>query len=108
MNYKQRSQFRKSDEWHKFKYKCRLHTSRDFITKKPLERDWNLHHMDLKVQNYSDISDMNKFLPLNKKTHEILHEIYKWYSKDHKVLDRLKQVLDKMEEYTNGPDQKNN
>jgi hypothetical protein len=44
---------------------------------------------------------MKRFMPLNKKTHEAIHTLYRWYKKDHKVLDRIKQVLDMMEEYTN-------
>jgi len=106
VNYKQRQDFRKTRKWKEFKCKCRLHTSKDFITKKPLERGWNLHHLDLNVCRYDDLSDMNRFMPLNAKTHEIIHELYKWYSKDHKVLDRIKITLDKMEEYTNGPTQR--
>ena len=104
MNYKQRSEFRKTNRWHKWKAKCRLHTSKDFITKEPLCHNWNLHHLDLNVQRYDNIEDMNRFMPLNPKTHEIIHELFKWYSKDHKVLDRIKKTLDLMEEYTNGYD----
>lgn len=100
MNYKERANFRKSDVWHKFKAKCRLHTSKDFITKEPLQRDWNLHHLDLNVQRYDNLV-MERFMPLNKKTHETIHELFKWYKKDHKVLDRIKKTLDMMEEFTN-------
>lgn len=39
-------------------------------------------------------------MPLNPKTHEVIHEVFKWYKKDHKVLDRIKKTLDLMEEYT--------
>lgn len=100
MTYKQRSDFRKTNAWHKWKAKCRLHTSKDYITKEPLCRNWNLHHLDLNVQRYDNITDMNRFMPLNPKTHEIIHELFKWYKKDHKVLDRIKKTLDLMEEYT--------
>lgn len=100
MTYKERQAFRKTDAWHKWKAKCRLHTSRDFITKEPLCRNWNLHHLDLNVQRYDHITDMKRFMPLNPKTHEVIHEIFKWYRKDHKVLDRIKKTLDLMEEYT--------
>jgi len=102
MDYKQRAQFRKSDAWHAFKAKCRLLTSTDFITREPLSKTWNLHHLDLNVKHYDDISDIHKFMPLNKKTHELVHELYKTYRRDHKVLDRLKIVLEKMEELTDG------
>ena len=100
MTYKERQAFRKTDAWHKWKAKCRLHTSKDFITKEPLCRNWNLHHLDLNVQRYDNITDMNRFMPLNPKTHEIIHELFKWYKKDHKVIDRIKHTLDLMEEYT--------
>ncbi len=104
MNKDERSKFRKSEAWKKLRAKCRLHTSVDFITKKPLEKTWNLHHLDLNVQRYDQIDSLERFMPLNKKTHEIIHELFKWYSKDHKVLDRIKSTLDKMEEYTYGYD----
>lgn len=101
MNYKQRAEFRRSAVWKKWKAKCRLHTSKDFITKEPLQKDWNLHHLDLNVNRYDQITDLNRFMPLNKKTHETIHEVFKWYKKDHKVLERIKKTLDLMEEYTN-------
>lgn len=107
MTYKERQAFRKTDAWHKWKAKCRLHTSKDFITKEPLCRNWNLHHLDLNIQRYDNITDMNRFMPLNPSTHEIIHELFKWYKKDHKVLDRIKKTLDLMEEYTYGPDPRN-
>lgn len=100
MNYKERQAFRNTDAWHRWKAKCRLHTSKDFITKEPLCRNWNLHHLDLNVQRYDNITDMKRFMPLNPKTHEVIHEVFKWYKKDHKVLDRIKKTLDLMEEYT--------
>ena len=102
MNYKERQAFRKTNAWYKLKAKCRLHTSKDFITKEPLCNNWNLHHLDLDVNRYDNINDMNRFMPLNSKTHEVIHEIFKWYKKDHKVLDRIKKTLDLMEEYTYG------
>lgn len=101
MNYKERQQFRKSDDWKKFKAKCRLHTSVDFITKETLQRGWNLHHLDLNTHRYDHIEDMKRFMPLNKTTHETIHILYKWYKKDPRVLDRIRQVLEKMSEYTN-------
>ena len=100
MNKKQRVDFRKSKAWKEFRYKCRLRTSRDYITKQPLAKDWNLHHLDLNVRRY-DVLVPDKFMPLNFKTHEIIHELYSWYKKDRKVLDRIKEVLERMETLTN-------
>lgn len=101
MNRDQRNDFRKSDKWKQFKYKIRLKCSRDWITKEPLARDWNLHHLDLNTKRYDQIDDMNRFMPLNPKTHKLIHELFKLYRKDHKVLERITKVLEKMEVYTN-------
>lgn len=101
MTKEERAKFRKSHKWKAWRQKCRLHTSKDYITKSPLGKTWNLHHLDLNIQRYDCLDDMNRFMPLNEKTHEIIHEIFKWYKKDHKVLDRIRFTLEKMEEYTN-------
>lgn len=100
MNRQQRSNFRKSSAWKQFKYKCRMKCSKDFITKEPLVRDWNLHHLDLNVSRYDQL-DMDKFLPLNPDTHKLIHELYKLYRKYPGIIDRIKEVLEKMEKFTN-------
>lgn len=101
MNKQERQKFRHSNKWKEFKAKIRLHCSRDYITKKPLEANWNLHHLDLNVSRYTDLSNMNRFMPLNKRTHEVIHDLFKWYSKDHSVLKRIEKTLKQMEEFTN-------
>lgn len=103
MNKIQRSDFRNSEKWHAFRAKCRLHTSKDFITKEPLAADWNLHHLDMNVNRYDHIQDIYKFMPLNKETHQLIHTLYRWYRKDHTVLDRIVKTLKRMEKYTNAP-----
>lgn len=100
MNYQARKEFRRTPAWKAFKHKCRLHTSKDYITKQPLVAQWNLHHLDLNTARYDNL-DMNRFMPLNPKTHELIHELYKLYKRDHKVLDRIKETLEKMEAFTN-------
>lgn len=99
MNYQERKEFRRSHTWKEFKHKCRLHTSRDYITKQPLVATWNLHHLDLNVSRY-DVLEMDRFMLLNPKTHELIHELYKLYKRDPKVLDRIKETLQKMKELT--------
>lgn len=101
MDKTQRSDFRHTEKWHAFRAKCRLRTSTDFITKQPLAADWNLHHLDMNHSRYDDISDVKHFVPLNKETHNTLHILYRWYKKDHNVLERIKATLKKMEKLTN-------
>ncbi len=100
MTIKERGAFRKSAKWKAFRQKCRLHTSRDYITKQSLMRDWNLHHLDLDVTRYDQLDDMNKFMPLNKKTHEVVHEVFKWYKRDKRSIVRLKETIERMYHYT--------
>lgn len=97
---KEREKFRKSRTWLEFRAKLRLKVTKDFITKDPLTKTWNLHHLDLRVQHYDKLEDENRFLPLNKKTHEMVHELFKVYKRDRQVLERLKKVLDLMLQYT--------
>lgn len=100
MNKKEREEFRKGRAWKQFKQDCRLSCSTDFITKEPLVKTWNLHHLDLDVSRY-DRLDKDKFVPLNPKTHELVHEVYKRWKKDKGIIRRLEIILEKMEEYTN-------
>lgn len=107
MNYKERKAFRASHVWKKFKAKCRLHTSIDYITKEPLVRNWNLHHLDLSTARYDKLDDMKRFLPLNPKTHETLHALYELYKKNQNVVARMQFVMEQMLAYSGNstPDQ---
>lgn len=102
MNKAQKAVFRKSDKWKRFRAKCRLHTSKDYLTGAQLARSWNLHHMDLRHEKYDDLSDMSRFLPLNSKSHDLVHYLWPVWKKDRRVLDRLREILERMEEYTSG------
>lgn len=96
----QRRDFRKSSAWKKFKHKMRLRTTLDYITKQHLVRNWNLHHLDLNVDRY-DVLDAERFMCLNPKTHELIHNLYKLYRRDRKVIERIKHVLELMYKFTN-------
>lgn len=93
---KEKSRVRKTKAWRELKD---LVTERyyglDPITKAPLRKGWNLHHCDLRKENYADLNP-EKFLPLNEKTHEFVHWLYSYYSKDVNILTRLKMVMDIM------------
>lgn len=100
MNEQQRLSFRKSERWKKFRAKCRRHCSKDFITNKPLTRTWNLHHLDMNMDRYDNLSEIERFLPLNQRTHEALHTIFNIYRHDPKVIERLVRVMDRMLKYS--------
>lgn len=100
MNAYQRSEFRKSRKWKAFKHECRLLVTKDYITKEPLVKDWNLHHLDLNVGRYDQL-DPARFMPLNPKTHELIHDLFKLYKKDRHVIERIAETLEKMWQMTN-------
>ncbi len=97
MNRREREEFRKSDRWMRFRSRCKKRCCYDYITKKPLTKDWNLHHLDLDYDRYGDLSDMSKFLPLNEPTHLSLHKLYSLWKKDKEILKRIEEVMLKME-----------
>lgn len=68
------------------------YNNKDAITGKKLYKGWTLHHLDLNPENYN-ILDENNFIPLNKKTHDVIHFLVRY---DLSILDQLKHYLEKM------------
>jgi len=97
----QKANFRMSSAWKNFRVKMKKKASCfDWITKQPLTKTWNLHHLDLRSANYKDISDPERFIPLNENTHEFIHWLYTLWSKDKKVLTRIEFVLCQMKDFS--------
>lgn len=92
-----RSKFRASSKWKNFRKYMKQLWKIDYITQSPLRTGYNLHHLDMSDENY-EVLDKNLFIPLNKKTHDVLHFIYSYYKKDKTILSRLEEILDKMVE----------
>lgn len=91
-----KEEFRKTKEWLDFRDDMKDIQKTDQLTLKPLRKGWNLHHCDPK--NYEDL-DPIKFECVNKTSHRIIHEIYRYYKRDPEILDRLKGILMKMSLY---------
>lgn len=89
----QKANFRMSSAWKVFRSNMKKKASCiDWVTKKPLSKTWNLHHLDLRSEHYKDISDPERFMPLNEDTHEFVHWLYRYWLKDKGILDRLNLV----------------
>ena len=75
-----------------------LFNHRDYITGKRLIKGFNLHHLKTEQtsETYCDISNENEFIPLNSYCHKMLHYLFTYYQKDHTIIDRLVEILDKM------------
>ena len=97
----QKANFRMSAAWKSFRAKMKKKANCfDWITKQPLAKNWNLHHLDLRSANYKNIADYDRFLPLNESTHEFVHWLYHLWSKDKKILSRIESVLYQMKAYS--------
>ena len=70
----------------------------DYITGKKLYTGFNVHHLDLHPENYKDLNP-EKFVCLNRKSHECIHFLYTYWKKDKEILERIKEILMRMEEY---------
>lgn len=97
-NEKVRRRLRQSKAWKTLRHQINVSQhSVDPITKKKLiARSCTLHHLDQRFENYTKIDNMDNFVLLNRRTHEMLHFIYTYYIKDKTVIDRLVYYLEKM------------
>ena len=99
-NQKQKSikaEFLKSLKWKRWRYTMLdYYNNKDCITNKPLRNRWNLHHLDLREENYTVLND--NFLCCNNLTHKFLHWCYGYYIKDPAIIDRIKNELERMKE----------
>lgn len=93
-----KAKFRQTREWREFrKIIFDKQDGKDIITGKKLYSGYNVHHLDMSAENYDKLIEEN-FIAINKQTHEALHFLFRYYQKDHTILDRLKTVLDRMNE----------
>lgn len=97
-NSEKKLKFRQTKEWKEFRIKiAEKQDKKDIITGKPLRKCYNCHHLDMSAENYDKLIEEN-FVALNKQTHEALHFLFRYYQKDPTILDRLKTILDRMNE----------
>ena len=68
----------------------------DPITLGKITRTANCHHLDLNDEHYTQIQDHSKFVLLNKMTHDMVHWLYKYQSKDKQFIERLMEVVNRM------------
>ena len=93
-----KAKFRQTKEWKEFRKRIfEKQDGKDVITGKKLYKGYNVHHCDMSEANYEKLIEEN-FVALNKQTHEVLHFLFRYYQKDNTILDRLKTVLDRMNE----------
>ena len=93
-----KAKFRQSKEWKEFRKRIfEKQNGKDIITGKKLYKGYNVHHLSMDAETYDKLIEEN-FIAVNKQTHDALHFLFRYYQKDPTVLDRLKTVLDRMNE----------
>ena len=91
-----KAKFRASKEWKEFrKIIFDKQNGKDIITGKKLYKGYNCHHLNMDADNYDKLIEEN-FIAVNKNTHETLHFLFRYYKNDKDILNRIKQILDKM------------
>ena len=94
MTEEEKKKFRRSKQWSNFRQKMRRwYQKHDALTLKPLLCDWNLHHLDMDDKNYTDLSNEDKFIPLNKDTHKFVHWFFRLYRHDPDIIKRLEAIM---------------
>ena len=94
----EKESFRQSKKWQNFRKKMFTESSRDFVTHKKLRSGYRLHHLDLNPDHYEDVSDPSHFENLNSDIHSVVHKLYTYYKKDPLIIDRLRELLERMKE----------
>ncbi len=92
---KEKAKFRATSVWKKFRELLKKERKVDFITKKTLRKGFQVHHCDLNENHYKDLNPLN-FVTVNKNSHKIIHEIYRYDWR--MILDNLRIVFEKMDE----------
>lgn len=89
-----RASFRSSSKWKSWRKHLKARKV-DELTQKPLRAGWQAHHLDLDIEHYTELRE-EVFSTLNRNSHFIVHEMYRYYCKDKGIIERLRVILDRM------------
>lgn len=97
-NSEKKAKLRATKEWKAFRTKiAESQDKKDILTGKPLRKGYNCHHLDMSAENYDKLDEEN-FIAVNKATHDALHFLFRYYQNDKDILEKFKEVLDRMVE----------
>ena len=90
-----KTKFRQSYKWKRLRNRLKTERVCDEITGDLLSTGWSLHHVDMNESHYTNITNEDNFMCLNRQTHEFLHWLLSHYNNDPGILDRLKKICEK-------------
>ena len=94
-----KAKFRSSKAWKDFRRKMFQLQKIDPVTLKKLNKMANLHHLDLRAENYKNL-DISRFVLLNQQTHDCIHFLFRYYEKDPMILKRVENILEMMKKFS--------
>lgn len=93
---KKKKKVRASSKWKAFRNQMSVeYKHKDGLTQKPLRKGFALHHMLLDDNRYNEL-EPDRFIPLNKTSHDTIHFCYNYAKNDRGFLERLVALVNKM------------
>lgn len=100
-----KTKFRSSSKWIKFRKHMKATQKVCAVTGKPLGPSANLHHMDLREENYQNLDDESHFVFLSKSAHDAIHWLWgKGTNNWRGYLRAMWKILYRMERINRYPD----
>lgn len=92
-----KTKFRRSAKWIRFRKMMKKKQQTDPITGSPLSPTCQIHHMDLREENYEDLSDETHYVALNAQSHETIHFLWRAHRGWRHAVLSLIRILKSME-----------
>lgn len=92
-----KTKFRRSAKWTKFRRHMKAKQKTDLITGSPLAPTCSIHHLDMREENYEDLSDETHFVALNPQSHETVHFMWAAHGGWRRAVLSLIRILKAME-----------
>ena len=92
-----KTKFRRSAKWIKFRRNIKARQKLDPVTGSPLANTCSVHHLDLRAENYENLSEETHFVALNSQSHETVHFLWQAHCGWRKAVISLVSILKAME-----------
>ena len=94
---KTKEKFRATKVWKDWRKHLKETRKVDALTNKPLYKGFQVHHLDMREENYQILTE-ERFVTLNTMSHDCIHFLFRYYEKDPEIIKRLEDILIRMKE----------
>ena len=99
-----KTKFRRTARWIKFRRYLKSKQKTDPITGSPLTPSCSVHHLDMREENYEDLSDETHYVALNSTSHSTVHFLWQAHGGWRRAVLSLIRILKSMEHINKGND----